>query len=238
MKKITIILTALLSTFNVLSQDTISNISRVSKSNIGKMYQSNSIALHKEFIEVDRLGSIYQPIKFEVLNIYDFKTNIKTSGVRIEVKEYSKSIIRTEISYIDKNELDDIITSLNTFKSYINSSKDTNYVELTFRTKDDFEITCFLEKIKKDNSVNTKNVKTYIDTKESFYEGKQVNKDEKGTYIWKTVSETDSDSSNNIINKWKIVIESGYITKSKAYININKLDTLIEIFEQCKKIIN
>lgn len=238
MKKTICILMIMMLTFNMLAQDSISN---VSKSNVGKLYKSSNVSLRKEFIKVDYIGNTSASmVKFEVLNIYNFKTKIKSSGVRVDIIDvdglYTNSIkSRERISFLDKDELSDLITALKDFKSYIATAKDTNYVELTFRTLDDFEVSCFLDKIKQgDKAGASKNVKTYVDTKESMYEGKQVNKDEKGTYIWKTVTE----ASQGPTNKWKISISSGDIYKAQMFINIDKLDSLIQIFENCKKIIN
>lgn len=137
MKKIPTLLTSLLLTFYVFSQDTILT---VPKSKIGKLYNSNIAELNKEVIEVDNIDNNF--IKIDVLNIFNINTGNKVSGVRVMINEKNKHL---KISYLDKNELNYIITCLSAFKSYIIMNKDTNQIELNFRTTDEFAISCFLE---------------------------------------------------------------------------------------------
>jgi hypothetical protein len=113
------------------------------KSNTEAFYAKTGILIQKEYIKV---GKFNRQLDIDILNITDINSNEKISGLKFELEVYSKFGNSTKNAFVDKDEVEDIIKTLefiqkNTFKSI-----PPNYTELSFTSRSGMQIGCYYSK--------------------------------------------------------------------------------------------
>lgn len=87
------------------------------------------------------LGKV-RVVNFQILTLTDLISNIKESGVRLET-EYVKGYTSPKIAFLDKDEVDGLIKSINIIKTKVLNTTPENYTEVIFTSRSGFTFGCF-----------------------------------------------------------------------------------------------
>jgi len=109
------------------------------QSNIEKFSAKSGTLVERRFVNVGKL----KLIEVQVLTITDLISNAKISGVRFEMQTATRYTTDTKVAFLDQDEVDGLIKSINALKTKVfNTTKDT-YTEVTFKSRSGFEAGCF-----------------------------------------------------------------------------------------------
>jgi hypothetical protein len=145
-------------------------------------------------------NSIKEKTSVEIGKILDFKVSVLTSKdlsnsstdnkLVLETKSFAAADVR--VVELSKSEVETIIATIGTLNSEYLSKTRTSAIEVSYLTSKGFELGAYFELVveKTTGTPTTKKEKYYVDTKEKYYEGKIVNSDQAGTFIWKEVQST------------------------------------------------
>jgi len=185
--------------------------------------------VEKTFINIGKV----KDVKVTVMKIRDLNSDVIKNGLRFEYENKGSYTSDTKIAVLDQDDIDGIVKSMNNMIVNIFNTTKTNYTEVTFKSRSGFEAGCYfsIDRGLGSNTPQTKNEKVYITTTEKMYEGKVVNHDEKGSYIWKQVAV----STDEPTGKWKAYIQiEKYISSSIVYLNTEDFKALLNLIEQAR----
>lgn len=173
--------------------------------------------VEKTFVD---LGKILD-FKSTLITVKDTKTNKEEKKISFE----SKSFTSSDAKYVElsKGEVESLIQAITTFNADYFSKSRTSAVEINFSTSKGFEIGAVYELIVEKASATpaTKKEKYYIETKEKYYEGKIVNTDQSGTFIWKEVQ---ASTAKEPSGKWTPYVR--FVNQSSKYSSNITVDEL------------
>jgi hypothetical protein len=75
--------------------------------------------------------------------ITDMMSNVKVSGVRFEVEKADRYTSSTKTAFLDKDEVDGLVKSLNIIKTSVLPSTRDSYTEIEFRSRSGFPAGAF-----------------------------------------------------------------------------------------------
>jgi hypothetical protein len=189
--------------------------------------QNEAVLLEKTYSD---LGKILD-FKASMMTVKNLSSNKSENKLVLEYKSFTSS----EARYIEltKPQLAELITAMNTINSnYFNSSRKTN-IEISAQAINGLEVGCIFEIAvdKAGSTAATKREKYYIETKDKYYEGKIVNSDQSGTFIWKEVPVTSA--NKEVIGKWIPFIRTNNITsKTTTNLSIDEFKSLSKFLEE------
>jgi len=105
------------------------------QSNIEKFSAKSGTLIEKQFVDI---GTI-KGVKVQLLIITDMIASTKVSGVRMEYVASSRYTTDAKITFLDSDEVDGLIKSINILKSKVLNSTRDNYTEIVFRSRSGFE---------------------------------------------------------------------------------------------------
>ncbi len=173
--------------------------------------------------------------------ILDFKAilnsekNLSSNTSENKLVLESKSFTSSEARFIELSKLQvaELITAMNTINStYFSSTRKTN-VEISTTSFNGLEVGCIFEVAveKAAATAATKKEKYYIETKDKYYEGKIVNTDQSGTYIWKEVAVTSS--NKEVTGKWVPFVRTlNSTSKTTTSITIDEFKAFVKFLEE------
>jgi hypothetical protein len=192
-------------------------------SNVEKFSEQAGSLLEKTFLKI---GSV-KTLEVVVLKVKDINTGKGFSALRFEYElPYTKD---QKINAVDQDEVDALTKSMNAMFAIFNTTKE-NYTEVVFKSRSGFKIGSYYSSEKTAPISSSKNEKVYVETKEAMFEGKVVNKDDKGTFIWKTVT-----PKQEVNGKWVIYAEwEVYGVNPTMALSSEEFKSLLSIIEQAK----
>jgi hypothetical protein len=105
------------------------------QSNIEKFSSKSGTLIQKQFIPLGKLRTV----SVELLVITDLVTNAKVAGVRMEYEAYSSLGSDTKIAFLDADEVDGLVKSINLLKSKVLNTTPDSYTEVVFGSRGGFE---------------------------------------------------------------------------------------------------
>lgn len=164
--------------------------------------------VEKTFTDVGKV----KDIKIVIMAVKNLNANTTKNVLRIEGETKSALTSETKIALIDYDEIEGLVKAMNSVNSSFSNVTKSGYTEISYETKKGFEVGCgfVLDKGSGSTTQVTKNEKVYITTKGKMFEGKVVNQDDNGSYIWKSITSTQTTEAKG---KWK------------PYLQIEKLNT-------------
>lgn len=105
------------------------------QSNIEKFSAKSGTLIEKQFVDI---GTI-KGVKVQLLIITDMIASTKVSGLRMEYFASSRYTTDTKVTFLDSDEVDGLIKSINILKSKVLNSSRDNYTEIVFRSRSGFE---------------------------------------------------------------------------------------------------
>ncbi len=156
--------------------------------------QNQGAYVEKTFTD---LGKILD-FKASMVSIKNLGTNTSENHLVLDTKGFAAS----DVKFIDltKSGVSELISTMKNMQSKYFGTPASGSVEISFTNAWGHEIgaTFVLDKATA-TAPATKKEKYFIETKEKYYEGKIVNRDASGTYIWKEVSGT---AAKEVTGKW------------------------------------
>ena len=141
MKNLTIVLTIamLLSLFpsGVIAQD--KKDEKPKQSKLEEFSSRSGQLIQKKFITIGK----FKDITIKTLTLTDVMSKKSLAGVRFERTNYIGSTSRTEICFLDEDEVDATVKSLKYLKSDVINNPAETYTEYQFDSRSDFQIGCF-----------------------------------------------------------------------------------------------
>jgi hypothetical protein len=105
------------------------------QSNIEKFSAKSGTLIEKQFVDI---GTI-KKVKIQLLTITDMIASAKISGVRMEYVSSGRYTSDTKVTFLDSDEVDGLIKSINILKTRVLNSTRDNYTEIVFRSRSGFE---------------------------------------------------------------------------------------------------
>jgi len=171
--------------------------------------------------------------KASMLTLKDLNSGTTENKLILE----SKGFIVSDLNYISltKNEVADLINAMNTINSsYLNVKRVSN-IEILYNTGKGVEVACSFEVVIEKPltaSTTTKKEKQYINTNEKSFEGKIVNVDQGGKYIWKDVVVTNTPPAKEITGKWVASLNLyNTTTKNAMPLSIEDFNVFVKFLE-------
>ena len=226
MKKITLIAIAtFLIQGNIFSQTEVNQKENKNLTNAEQISEKAGSLIEKEFINIGKVKNI----SIKVLKIKNLTTKVTSSCLRIEYEVY---LLGEKVSVLDSDEIDGLTQSMNNMIVNIFTTKKETYTEVTFKSRTGFSVGGYFSVDKQNSKIPaTKNEKVYVETKEKIFEGKVVNTDEKGNYIWKSIT---TSPTEELTGKWQTYIQHAYYNNSSVFLNAEDFKSLLNLFEQAK----
>jgi hypothetical protein len=127
--------------------------------------------------------------------------------------------------------LNDLIATMQELKKEYMSKILTSNIEISSANNAGFEVgaSFVLDKVVA-ATPTTKKEKYFIDTPEKYYEGKIVNRDASGTYIWKDVTTTPAAKEQT--GKWMPFIKLGMGSKSPINLTVEEFNSFLKYLEE------
>lgn len=188
-------------------------------------------AIFTTTLSFSQVGVFVEKTASEIGKSGDFKLtlisskNLKTSAVEKRVLLDSKS----SSLELNKAGLTELISTMKELKSEYMSKILTSNIEIsnTGHTGVEIGASFVLDKPTTTAPV-TKKEKYFIDTPEKYYEGKIVNRDATGTYIWKEVTTTAATKEQT--GKWMPYVRLS--NNSKTNLSVDEFDSLLKFLEE------
>lgn len=224
MKKLTISIVISLISYTLLSQ-----VKEKELSNAETFSNQSGSLIEKQFIPIGKIKGV----EVSVMKIKDLNSNVSKSALRFEYEYKSQYTTDSKIAVLDNDEIEGLVKSMNNMIASVFNSTRTVYTEVNFMSRTGFKAGCYFDVKKASNDApSTKNEKFYVETKETMFEGKSVNKDEKGTYIWKAVT---TSPTTEPTGNWKAFVRlEKHDTNSQIYMSTEDFKTLFSLVEQAK----
>lgn len=111
-------------------------------SNIEKFSAKSGTLIEKKFIDIGSLKSV----KVRVLKLTDLVSNARMSGVRLEYDHSGRLGSDTKIAFLDPDEVDGLLKSIDVLKSKVFLSNPDSYTEVEFNSRGGFEAGGFFSK--------------------------------------------------------------------------------------------
>jgi hypothetical protein len=111
-------------------------------SNIEKFSAKSGTLIEKKFIDI---GSV-KSVKVRVLRLTDLVSNARMSGVRLEYEHSGRLGSDTKIAFLDPDEVDGLLKSIDVLKSKVFISNPDSYTEVEFNSRGGFEAGGFFSK--------------------------------------------------------------------------------------------
>jgi hypothetical protein len=108
-------------------------------SNIEKFSAKSGTLLEKRFIDIGSLKSV----KVRVLILTDMVSQARVSGVRLEYEHTSRLGSDTKIAFLDPDEVDGLIKSIDVLRRKVFISSPDSYTEVQFSSRGGFEAGCY-----------------------------------------------------------------------------------------------
>lgn len=105
------------------------------QSNIEKFSAKSGALIERQFIDVGNLKGV----KVQLLVITDMLSNTKVTGLRLEYAVSSRYSSDTKATFLDQDELDGLIKSINILKTKVFNTTRDSYPEIIFRSRSGFE---------------------------------------------------------------------------------------------------
>jgi hypothetical protein len=160
--------------------------------------------------------------------------NLTNSSVEKYLVLESKGFASSDVKSVemDKATVNDLINSIKNLKSKYLGTQLQNSTEISITNNHGLELgAIFTYEKPTAGTTTTKKEKYYIETKEKYYEGKIVNRDGTGSYIWKEVSVTSAGKENP--GKWSAFIRiNNFSSKTMYAISVEDLDAFLKFLEE------
>ncbi|MES2588463.1 MAG: hypothetical protein V4622_05730 [Bacteroidota bacterium] len=189
--------------------------------------QTKSGLVEKTYTDLGKVNDF----KASMLTVKDLSTSSKENKLVLEYKAFGAS--DTRFVEFTKSELNDLVKGMTTINTTYPTAAKVANVELAYTTGKGLEIGYMFEVAveKVASTPTTKKEKYYIETKEKYYEGKIVNSDQSGTYIWKEVS--GAAVAKEVVGKWVPFIKMYNSTsKNTTSITVDEYNVLLKFFEE------
>ncbi len=111
-------------------------------SNAEKFSTKAGTLIQKEFVEI---GSV-KNAKISVVYFTDLITNTKQSALKFEYESVGKYTSGSKSAVLDVDEVDGLIKSIKIIQEKIFPSTQTNYTEVSFKSRGGFDAGCFWSK--------------------------------------------------------------------------------------------
>jgi hypothetical protein len=111
-------------------------------SNIEKFSAKSGTLIEKKFIDI---GSV-KSVKVRVLRLTDLVSNARVSGVRMEYEHSGRLGSDTKIAFLDPDEVDGLVKSIDVLKTKVFVSSPDSYTEVEFNSRGGFEAGGFFGK--------------------------------------------------------------------------------------------
>lgn len=174
------------------------------------------------------LGKILD-FRASMLSIKNLNTNSTENRLVVETKGFASNDVKN--IELDKAGVMEMINTMKNLKSKYFASLLTNNIEVSYTSPMGHEIggTFVLDKPATTAPV-TKKEKYYIDTKEKYYEGKIVNHDAGGPYIWKEVTST---ATKEVSGKWVPFIRlNNNSSKTTFNLTMEEFESFLKFLEE------
>lgn len=109
------------------------------KSNLEKFSSRSGALLEKQFINLGKISGV----EVKVLRITDLLTKLTSAGIRFEQEVGRSYGRRTSIAFLDQDEADGLIKSIKYIQQNILNSSRSDYTEIEFTSRGDFQIGCY-----------------------------------------------------------------------------------------------
>lgn len=199
-----------------------------------------SAAVYAQTDKHTNVGTFVEKTYTDAGKVLDFKAgllatkNLTTNAVETKLVLESKSFTSSDAKVIelDKAAVNDLLNSLKSFKTkYLGTILPAN-ADISMTSTKGYEIggTFTLDKPTASAST-TKKEKYYVETKEKYYEGKLVNRDATGSYIWKEITTTAApkDPTGKWAPYFKLINGFSQVTYTMT---VEDLDNFIKFLEE------
>jgi hypothetical protein len=196
-----------------------------------RAFEISGLLISREFTDVGTLeaGSKYgDKCVIKTLRLYNYET--ETVGFVLRFGMEGTDARKNGLASIELDEVKGLIHALEKIKADIINTSPTTYTEVYYKSETGLKIG-FYYSLGKIESGSSRNVKKYIETSDATYEGKTVQKDDKGTFIWEMVSTGGSQSGN-----WTFFIDTDEVGTRAHYFPVASLEQLIMLIENGKKL--
>lgn len=111
------------------------------QSNIEKFSAKSGTLIEKKFVDVGTMKSA----KLQVLTLTDLISNAKVSGVRFEKETATRYSTDTKTAFLDQDEIDGLIKSINLIKTKVLPTTPESYTEVVFSSRSGFSAGCYYD---------------------------------------------------------------------------------------------
>lgn len=195
--------------------------------------------LFSAFSFAQNKGAIVEKTYTDLGKILDFKAtmvtvkNVNSNSSENHLVLDTKGFVASDVKFIDLNKSDagELISMMKNMQTKYFKTPATGNIEVSFTNALGHEIGgVFVLDKPAATATTTKKEKYYIETKEKYYEGKIVNHDASGSYIWKEVSGT---AAKEITGKWVPFIRLNNISSSTTFdMTTEEFESFVKFLEE------
>lgn len=109
------------------------------QSNLEKFSAKSGSLLEKEFEDVGNVGSV----KVQILKLTDLVNSSSISGIRFSITHSTRYTTDEKIAFLDADEVDGFIKSINLLKTKVFNSTRANYTEVYYTARSGFQAGAF-----------------------------------------------------------------------------------------------
>lgn len=187
--------------------------------------QSQGVLVEKTYTDLGKILGF----KATMVTIKNLNTNSSENHLVLDTKGFAAS----DVKFIDLNKsgVSELIATMKNMQSKYFSTPASGNIEISSTNASGHEIGgVFVLDKPATTATSTKKEKYYVDTKEKYYEGKIVNHDASGTYIWKEVSGT---AAKEITGKWVPFIRLNNISSSTTFdMTTEEFESFLKFLEE------
>lgn len=107
-------------------------------SNVEKFSTKTGTLIQKQVVTLGKIRTT----SFQVMTLTDLLTNTKISGIRLETESIS-GYVAAKIAFLDKDEVDALLKSINAIKTKVINTTPTDYTEVVFTSRGGFSFGAF-----------------------------------------------------------------------------------------------
>lgn len=112
------------------------------QSNIEKFSGKSGTLIEKQFTDIANVKAV----KVQVLILTDLITSAKISGVRLEYDVVDRYTSDSKTAFLDKDEIDGLIASINALKQKVFNTTKENYTEVVYTSRTGFTAGAYFNK--------------------------------------------------------------------------------------------
>lgn len=117
------------------------------QSNIEKFSSKSGTLIEKRFVDIGKINGVtfksFVVVEIQVLFLTDMINTGKAVGVRFEFQMDSSNSGDTQIAFLDQDEVDGLIKSINIIKTKVFLTKPVDYTEVIFTSRSGFSLACY-----------------------------------------------------------------------------------------------